>query len=148
MSVLCQPAVRRRQSGARRAQGVQLVSRIEFRQHLIGLDAIAHARLPFDDPSPDPKRERDLLFSQNLPCKQDRLAKLAFSCDHGAHRTRRRRPSGGLLLAPAHEDGHAQADKNHRRPSESRLVFEVHHGQGIPSSSPLIAVAKHRSSMS
>jgi len=72
--------------GPRRLQGVHLVLRIEPREHLPGLHAVAHIDRSFDDPAGDPKSERRLVLSLDAPDQHDRFAGFRSRGDHGPHR--------------------------------------------------------------
>ena len=50
----------------RRAERVQFVLRIEFRQHLVRLDLVAHPAFPLDDPPANAEGEVDLVLGPDI----------------------------------------------------------------------------------
>jgi hypothetical protein len=100
------------------AQSIQFVLGIELRQHLIGVDAAAYVRQPFDDPATDAEGQGAFLLSQDLSCENDRLTKVALLGDHGTDRTRRRWLGCGFARAPCgrkHERRRARRNSGVRR---------------------------------
>ena len=87
----------------RRAHGIELVLRVELRQHLIRLDLVADLALSLDDPSADAEGEVHLIFGADVPGERDRVANLALFDGDGADRARLRRLGLGFLIAAGHE---------------------------------------------
>ena len=95
----------RGERGLRRAQRVEFVLRIEFRQHLIRLDLVADLALPLDDPSADTEGEVHLVFGADVAGELNRIADLAFFDGDGADGARQRRLGLGFLIAAGHKQG-------------------------------------------
>ena len=70
----------------RRALGIQFVFRIEFRDQLTRLDAVADIDRALDHPSADAKGNGDLVLRLNMPGQHHRLVDLGLRDGHGPHR--------------------------------------------------------------
>src|SRR5580698_4089816 len=106
----------------RRAQRVELVLRIELRQHLIWLDLVADLALPFDNPPANAEGEVHLVFSADVACELDRIADRALFHRDRADRTGQRGLGLRLLIAASHEQGERQgADQRANTSARWRL---------------------------
>ena len=108
---------------------VELVLRIELRQHLIRLDLVADLALPLDDPSADAEGEVHLVFGADVPGERDRFADLALFDGDGADRARLRRLGLGFLIAAGHEQRERGGD-DERTSASARTRFTGARGQG------------------
>src|SRR3984885_2717959 len=114
----------------RRAHAIELVLRIELRQHLIGLDLVADAALPLDDPSADAKGEVHLVFGADVPGELDRLADLALLNGDGAHRAGLGRFGLGLLIAASRKQAEREnVDKRANASARWRMSGEWSQGE-------------------
>ena len=96
----------------RRAERIEFVLRIEFRQHLVRLDLVADPALPLDDPPADAEGEIDLVFGPDIAGEHDRIANHALFDSDSADRARLRRFGLGFLIAASREHGEREnADK-------------------------------------
>ena len=112
-------AFRGRERGLCRAQGVQLVLRIELRQHLIGLDASADIDHSFDDAAADAEGQRRLVLGADLPGEHDRLAGAALLRSDRAHRPRLDGLGLGLAFAARQQAGRRNQNQTERRGPDS-----------------------------
>ena len=108
----------------RRAQRIEFVLRIEFRQHLIRLDLVADLAFPLDDPSADAEGEVHLVFRADVPGETDRVANLALFDGDSADRARLRRLGLGLLVA-------AGQKQRERRDEDERASGPRARGSGV-----------------
>ena len=84
----------------RRAERVEFVLRIEFRQHLVRLDLVADPALALDDPPADPEGEIDLVLSPDIAGQDHQISHHALFHRDGADRARLGWLGLGFLIAP------------------------------------------------
>ena len=107
----------------RRAERVEFVLRIEFRQHLVRLDLVADPALPLDDPPADAEGEIDLVFGPDIAGEHDRIADHALFDGDGADRARLRRLGLGFLIAASqHERERGSDDKRASESARCRIT--------------------------
>jgi len=75
----------------RRAQSIELILRVEFGEHLSGLDAVADIDRSFDHPPGDAKGKRRLVFGLDVPGQYHGFAGLSFGSGHRPNGTYFRR---------------------------------------------------------
>ena len=109
---IVQLPLRGSQRRLRRTLGVQLVFRIQFRNHLTWLDPVADIDRPFDHPPADTKREGDFVLGLDVSRQHHRLAGLRFGNGYGSHR-----PHLGRRLLSWLARHQNQRDGWHQQPS-------------------------------
>src|SRR5262249_32951011 len=87
-----------------RPQGVELVLRVEPRQHLIRLDLFADVGAPSEDAAADTERQRGLVLGADLSRQNDLLANMPLLGGRGPNWARRRRIGLGSRLATGEQD--------------------------------------------
>jgi hypothetical protein len=102
-----------------RAERVEFVLWIEFRQHLVRLGLVADLALPLDDPSANAESEVHLVLGADIPGELDRVADGALFNRDSADRARQRRLGLGLLIAASHEQGECK-NANERANASAR----------------------------
>jgi len=95
----------------RRAERIEFVLRIEFRQHLVGLDLVADPALALDDPPADAEGEIDLVLGADIAGEHHRIANHALFDSDGADRARLRRFGLGFLIAAGQKQSERGRDE-------------------------------------
>ncbi len=125
----------------RRAERVEFVLRIEFRQHLVRLDLVADLAFPLDDPSADAESEVHLVFGADIPGELDLVADRAFFDRDGADRAGQRRFGLGFLVAASREQGERKnADKRADGPARWRMSGGSSQGESSDDNAAVLIV--------
>ena len=94
----------------RRAHAIELVLRVELRQHLIRLDLVADPAFALDNASADAEGEVHFVFGADVPGEGDRVANLPLFDGDRADRTGQRRFGLGFLIAAGDEQRQRRGD--------------------------------------